>query len=135
MKVELTGNYLINALSISVVFMSLWFLYALVKKRIDVIDISWGLGFIAVAFGTLLLQDQETVAFAKSLVLALVSVWGLRLAVHIYMRNRNKTEDKRYEAMKKRWKGSVMAQAFVRVYMLQAVLLTIVGVADCGGYS
>jgi hypothetical protein len=69
--------------------------------RHGVVDVAWGLGFVAVtavAFVvTGVLGVGDTVV--RTTVLALVAVWGLRLAVHIGRRNHGKGEDPRYAEM------------------------------------
>jgi steroid 5-alpha reductase family enzyme len=79
--------------------MSLWFVVSLIKKRNDVADVAWGLGFILLAWGSSFLSsDYSTKGL---LVNILVSIWGLRLAWHIHSRNKGKTEDYRYLAWRK----------------------------------
>ena len=76
-------------------YASLWFLAALKLRRNDVADIAWGAGFIVLA-----LAGQFAAAAAISirglLVLALVTIWGARLSLHIGLRNRGRSEDPRY---------------------------------------
>ncbi|HWF69551.1 MAG TPA: DUF1295 domain-containing protein, partial [Mycobacterium sp.] len=53
--------------------------------RYNVVDVTWGLGFIAVAVVAASLGDGD--ASRRWLVLALVAVWGLRLSGYIYRRS------------------------------------------------
>lgn len=66
--------------------------------RASVVDVTWGLGFVAVAAVSLmvaaLLGRGEWAR--SSLLLGLVGVWGLRLALHIARRSRGHGEDPRY---------------------------------------
>ncbi|MGO2638390.1 MAG: DUF1295 domain-containing protein [Enterococcus viikkiensis] len=91
----------------------------------SIVDIAWGIGFVLVAVtGFLLMPEKTTAAFW---VLGLVTIWGLRLFFHLAKRNIGKPEDYRYVNMRKRW-GNHFAKlkAFLNVFVLQGVLLSIV---------
>ena len=75
-------------------YASLWFLVSVGVKRNDVADIAWGLGYLMICVYLWLTQERTVVPM---LVYTLVAIWALRLAVHIYLRNRGKTEDFRYQ--------------------------------------
>ena len=108
------------------VFMTAAFLVSLIRKRNDIADTAWGLGFILVAFVTFFAQGQY---FEKQFVVtALVTIWGLRLATHIYLRNRGKKEDHRYEDMKKKWKGNFYIQSYLNVFLSQGFLLILISI-------
>ena len=53
--------------------------------RYNVVDVAWGLGFIAIALAAALLGTGD--APRRWLLLALVGTWGLRLSWHIYRRS------------------------------------------------
>jgi len=67
-------------------YMTVWYFIAFLKKRNDIADIAWGLGFILVTILSLVLEPNSKLLIS----LLLVSIWGIRLAVHIYKRNKNK---------------------------------------------
>ena len=99
-----------------------WFVVSVVKRRNDIADVAWGLGFVMLAWLAFYLGGYS----ARSLVVnGLVSVWGLRLAWHIFLRNRRKKEDYRY----KKWEGAgwpAYVRSFVQVFVLQGVLMLLV---------
>lgn len=123
---DLVQNHFIVTVVVSILYFSGWYLYALYKKRFDVVDIAWGGGFIAVVFAMLVIDDESVTSFAQKLVTVLVIVWGLRLMWHIDSRNRRKTEDERYVAMQKKWKGNAAVQAYLRIYLVQAFCLVVI---------
>jgi steroid 5-alpha reductase family enzyme len=98
--------------------------------RHSVVDVSWGLGFVAVAgvafavTGVLGAGD----AVVRTTVLALVAVWGLRLAIHIARRNHGKGEDPRYAEMlgDDHPPGAVTAYVVRKVYLPQAGVMLVV---------
>jgi steroid 5-alpha reductase family enzyme len=61
-----------------------------------------------------------------ALVGALVSIWGLRLSLHIYNRNKNKVEDYRYLAWRKQWGKWFYIRSYFQVYLLQGIFLFLI---------
>lgn len=112
---------LINA-ALLLAYMSLWFVAARLRKRLDTVDIAWGLGFVVVAWASALLRHST-----RSWVIAvLVSIWGLRLASHIYRRAKTKKEDPRYEDLARKWKGNFWLRAYLSIFLLQGLLIWVV---------
>ena len=72
---------------------------ALVARRVGrvvVVDVTWGLGFVLVALVSAALGDEPV----RWLLLAMVGVWGLRLAWHVGRRQlAHPEEDPRYAKM------------------------------------
>lgn len=110
---------LINAL-VLFIFMSLAFLVARSRRRIDTVDVCWGLGFVLVAWSVMVQAPT-----GRSLLVAiLVTIWGLRLALHIHHRHKGKGDDPRYAEITKKWKvDNIWPKAYVSIYLLQGVLV------------
>lgn len=117
-------TYYLSLAALLLVYMSLWFVIALLKKRNDVADVAWGLGFVLMAWSSLYLSGGSELR--QLLVVALVSAWGLRLAWHIHARNKGKAEDYRYAAWRAAWGRWFYLRSFFQVYVLQGVLLFLV---------
>jgi steroid 5-alpha reductase family enzyme len=62
----------------------------------------------------------------KLLVSLLTTLWGARLAIHIFVRNRGKGEDPRYKAMRAKHGERFWWVSLLTVFMLQAVLLWVI---------
>jgi steroid 5-alpha reductase family enzyme len=105
-------------------YMTAWFVVALVRKDNSVADIAWGLGFVLVA--TLTFLRRGDAAARPVLVTALVSVWGLRLAAHILLRNRKKGEDPRYAEWRRKWGRSFLWRSYLQVFLLQGFFLLVI---------
>ena len=103
--------------------MSLWFLVAIAKKRADVADIAWGLGFMLVAWASPILGQMTVYGL---IVNTFVTIWAIRLIFHIYFRSRNRDEDFRYQALKLQWKKYFNLNLFSKVFLLQGCILYIV---------
>ena len=103
-------------------YMAFWFVVSIIKKRNDVADIAWGFGFIVMAWLSFFLTGFS---FKALLVNGLVSIWGLRLALHIYRRIKNKPEDSRYLEWRKTWKNFYV-RSFLQVFLLQGIFLYLI---------
>ncbi len=117
-------NYYIILGLVLLVYMSMWFVISLIKQRNDVADVAWGLGFVLMAWVSFSLSDMHTMR--GLIVCLLVSIWGLRLASHIYNRNKGKTEDYRYLAWRKEWGRWFVLRSYLQVYILQGTLLFLI---------
>jgi steroid 5-alpha reductase family enzyme len=104
--------------------MNFWFVLSLIKKRNDVADVAWGLGFVLVTWASFFISRNYGVR--GILVAILVSLWGLRLAIHIHKRNKGKAEDYRYLAWRKEWGRWFFIRSYFQVYILQGALLFLV---------
>jgi steroid 5-alpha reductase family enzyme len=96
------------------IYMTIWYGLSIFKKRNDIADTAWGLGFILVAIYNFLFNPS----FKLLISFILVSIWGLRLAIHIYNRNKNKKEDYRY----KQWKNN----AYLKVFITQGFFMWLI---------
>ena len=99
---------------------------ALVSRRVDrvaVVDVAWGLVFVAIAL-VLAALWPDTHSWLLAL---LVSVWGGRLAWHIGRRSRGHGEDPRYEKMLggPGWTSGA-AHVVTRVFLTQAVVALLI---------
>ncbi len=104
-------------------YATLWFFISLWKKRNDVADIAWGIGYIVLA--AYLFFTHPTSSHAL-LVYGLVTIWGLRLAVHIGLRMQNKPEDFRYKQWREEWGNSFLLRSYLQVYLLQGGILLLI---------
>lgn len=105
-------------------YMLLWFAASLVLKRNDVADVAWGGGFIVAALAAQLSRGAAT--DRAVLVVVLVIIWGLRLAIHIGLRNRGRGEDARYRKWREEWGRYATVRSFFQIFILQGVLLLVI---------
>jgi steroid 5-alpha reductase family enzyme len=109
-----------------VIYMTLWFFIAQARKRNDVADIAWGTGFIVTAITASILS--ESITPRGILTTVLITLWGIRLAAHIYKRNRGKPEDPRYRKWKEDWGRHAVVRAFLQVFLFQGLLIVIISI-------
>ncbi len=100
-----------------------WFIAAIIKKRNDIADIAWGIGYIIICGYLFYTYSAPPVII---LLYTLVTVWGLRLSLYIYTRNKNKTEDFRYKQWREEWGKSFYWRSYLQVFLLQGLILLII---------
>ncbi len=116
--------YLMLGFVILVAMFLLWLL-SLVLRDSSIVDIFWGIGFVIATWAAYLLTP-EGFALRKLLLNVLVTIWGLRLSLHILRRNWGKPEDFRYQAWRKEAGASWWWRSLFKVFLLQGVLLWII---------
>ncbi len=104
--------------------MTLLWVLSLALKNVSIVDVFWGLGFVLAAALGFVLGDG--LPARKFLVAALVVIWGLRLALHILIRNWGKGEDYRYRAWRKHAAEKFWWVSLFQVFLLQGVLLSLI---------
>jgi steroid 5-alpha reductase family enzyme len=117
-------TYYLTLIFILFVYMTFWFLIALLKERNDVADVAWGLGFVLLAWVSLIIFGRF--GLRNLLVVILVSIWGLRLAWHINTRHKGKPEDSRYLTWRKNWGKWFIIRSYLQIFILQGVFLFII---------
>lgn len=106
--------------------MTLLWLLSLLLKNSSIVDIFWGIGFIVIAwigfsYGYGYLPRKQWMC-------AMVALWGLRLALHIGLRNWGKPEDFRYAKWREENGASWWWISFFKVFLLQGFLMLIISV-------
>jgi len=104
-------------------FFMLVFLVAVFKRDNSLVDIAWGLSFSLLA---LLGLGYSQFGIRQFVVALLVVIWGTRLAIHIYLRNRGRGEDFRYRKWRKDWGNWWVIRSFFQIYLLQWLLMLLV---------
>lgn len=116
------------ALSVAI-YITIIFFISQIVKRLDIVDIAWGGGFIVAAISSFLLGSQEIGWNIQTLVSLLVIIWGMRLGYYILRRVVSHPEDARYVALRNEWKGSIAFNAYFRIFFTQGLLATIISIA------
>ena len=86
------------------------------------IDAMWGAGFVVLALSSYVQTDGDPAR--KAVLLGLCAVWGVRLSTYLFLRWRRHGPDPRYQRLLGPNPRNVVIWA--RVFLLQAVLLTVV---------
>lgn len=117
------NTYLLLALLLFI-YMTGWFVFSVLKKRNDLADTAWGLGFVLLSWTAFFLSPHHSEQ--STFVNIMVTIWGLRLAWHIYLRNRGKKEDYRYAELREKWGSFFLLCSYLQVYLLQGLMLFLI---------
>lgn len=120
------GIYVI-ALAVILGLMTLLWLVSLPLKNSSIVDIFWGTGFVISAWVYFALTPDGFL-LRKLLISILVTIWGLRLSLYILWRNWGKGEDFRYRKWREEAGGKWWWQSFLRVFLLQGILMWIISI-------
>lgn len=114
----------LSAFGLILALMTLLWLFSLAIRNASIVDIFWGTGFVITAW---FYQFSSPGFQPRSLLLAvLVTIWGLRLTGHIFLRNAGKGEDFRYAAWREQYGRIWWIRSLFHVFVLQGVILWIV---------
>ena len=112
-----------SAIAVGALMLVTWLISVLIHDA-SLVDIAWGLGFVAVAGTCFAVGDGSHLR--RLLILVVVGVWGLRLSAYLAWRKLGDGEDFRYAAMRRRWGDQFAIVSLVRVYLFQGILLWVV---------
>lgn len=115
--------FIATGAAIMTMMILLW-LWSLVIKNSSIVDIFWGIGFVIVTWLVFTVTPQGYLP-RKQLIAILVTIWGLRLALHIGIRNRD-DEDFRYARWREEYGARWWWFSFFQVFLLQGVLMWII---------
>lgn len=106
------------------IFMTATYILGIIIKDNSIVDIAWGLGFVGISVLTFTKSDNKNLVQLYSSFL--VILWGVRLSSHILIRRIGKDEDWRYKSFRKKWGKYFYIQSYLKIYMLQGLLLSII---------
>ncbi|QEG24956.1 DUF1295 domain-containing protein [Mariniblastus fucicola] len=112
---------ILTNLGLIIAAMSLLWLVSIRVKDASIVDLCWGLGFVIVAWATAFQTGASDLR--AIMLLALTTLWGLRLSGYLLWRNYGKGEDKRYQEMRDKHGGRFWWVSFFTVFLLQGLLM------------
>lgn len=124
---EIIYLLMVNFLAI-LVYMFLGWIVSLYRKDASIADVLWGIGFIVVAWLSFYL-NQDSFPGRRILIVLLVTAWGVRLAVHIALRNRGRGEDPRYRAWREQYGEKFWLVSLFKVFLLQGLFLWVISLS------
>lgn len=110
----------------------IFFFIAVFRRNFAVMDIAWGIGFILIATMSYLLNPLSV---PNAVLLSIVSIWGTRLSVFIFLRGRGKPEDSRYHALRREWGPHANIQAYFKIFLFQGILMLIISLPVTAGMA
>lgn len=115
----------IYGLIIIVSFTTILWLISLYLTNASIIDLFWGFGFVLLNFYYFI--SGGTPDLKRYILLALVTIWGLRLTIHLFIRNAGKGEDFRYRKFRQDYgEKRYWWISFFQTFLLQAILIWLI---------
>ncbi len=112
--------------TIACLMLATWSL-SLLRRDASIVDIVWGLGFVLTAWAARFVTGAS--GAGNWLLLAMVTIWGLRLSAYLAKRNLGKGEDFRYRAMRRKHGARFGIVSLYTVFGLQGALMFVVSLA------
>lgn len=112
-------------------FMTGVWLLSLILRNAGIADIFWGPGFVLLAWISFF--SSQGYLGRKILIAGLVSLWGIRLALHIGARNWGKGEDRRYQTWRREKGENFWWISLFTVFGVQGILLWIISLVVQAG--
>ena len=106
-----------------VVLMVLIWLVSLPLRDASIVDIGWGAGLVVATWVAWLVGDGNP--DRSNLIAAMVTIWGLRLTVHLAIRHRGRGEDIRYAVLRQHRTNFAMTSLFT-VFGFQAIAMFLI---------
>lgn len=100
--------------------------YSVYRANVNIVDSLWSLMFLVAAI-VYFLQSSEPGA-RSLLILGLVTIWALRLSIHLAIRNWNESEDRRYQEIRDNNNPGFEYKSLYLVFGLQGVLAWIISI-------
>jgi len=104
------------------------FQLSLLLRDNGIMDVFYGLVFVLATWIMYILHAGGS--WGQALVLLLVTLWGVRLSLRIYIKHRHRPEDWRYHAWREEWSakgvGYFLIRSFLQIYVLQGFIIWLV---------
>jgi len=94
------------------------------KRDVSIVDSLWSI--LLLAAGIVYVQQTDEASSRETLMIVLVTVWALRLAIYLTVRNWGAAEDRRYQKIRARHQPNFAFKSLFIVFLLQGVLAWIV---------
>lgn len=124
-RVDPTLAAVIGAAALPIyVAMGCLFLLSLRLRDNSIVDIAYGTLFAIGAWTAMLTRGSGHAR--QWLLVAMVTLWGLRLTAHIGVRNHGRGEDSRYRAWRESWGRWFVLRSLLQVYVLQGTIVLVI---------
>ena len=115
-----------TAAGLLLLYMCCMFIVGLKARDNSLVDIAYGPAFLFACWGAWFLSGESTLHFRSMLILTLLTLWGLRLGLHIGLRHHGRGEDFRYRKFREEWGDTIIWRSFLQIYMLQGAVVLVV---------
>jgi len=114
----------LTVIGLTISAFSVVYIIATLLENNSIVDIFWGVGFIVATISSLLISN--ILGLPQILVTALVLLWGFRISIRIFLRNKDKSEDFRYVQMREKWGKYALIRSYTDVFLIQGLLCLVI---------
>lgn len=118
------------AVGTAVVYMTGAFLWARAHNRYDILQLIWGLGCASIVAVTYFVGGHSIGFNLQTLLVVLVTLWGVRLYIHLHRKwIRLTADDRRYQRLRRDYaakRGGIAWNMYGKVYLIQGAWAVIV---------
>lgn len=115
----------LQALVLILIIMTILWIISLFLRNSSIVDLFWGMGFVLSSWYYFI--TSEGLPARKIILLSMVTIWGLRLSLHLFLRNKGKGEDFRYREFRKKYgERNFWWISYFQTFLLQGVLMWMV---------
>ena len=116
---------------LSMVFLIFLWIISVFLKNASIIDPFWGMGFVILS--AFYMWSTENPPYRSWALMSMVSIWGLRLSIYLFLRNLGKGEDYRYQQFRRDYgPNRYWWVSFFQVFLLQGVIMSVVALPLLG---
>jgi steroid 5-alpha reductase family enzyme len=124
---SLFSSIFVQSAAVIFVFMTCAFGISRWMRKISIVDCCcWGLGFVVLSWYLLIMHGD--MCSRQILMIILITVWGLRLTAHIFMRSCGKPEDIRYAKLIETWHLNRDLQIYIKIFLVQGFFMFLIAV-------
>jgi len=123
----------LSGLAVMMAAAGLTWLASVAMRNVTIVDSLWSLLFVLGAWTYARVVDLP--GPRVTLLLVLVTAWGLRLALYLSWRNLGHEEDRRYQAIRRRNEPNFAFKSLYLVFGLQAVLAWVISLPLVGAVA
>jgi steroid 5-alpha reductase family enzyme len=114
---------LLGLAAIVILFTILWVISVLLENS-SIVDVAWGPGIFVIGLTYYVTGDGGSLR--AHLTLALLAIWAIRLATHLFLRMRLLGEDYRHVSWRDQYEGHWWWVSYFKVFLPQSVIAWIV---------
>ncbi len=116
---------LLSAAILVWVYMTAWFIVAVWQRDNGLVDIAWGLGFLALAVWPVLAGMPLGLPYFT--LAGMIALWALRLSGYLWLRyRRREAEDFRYRQWRQQWGRNWIWRSYLQVFLLQGLFMWVI---------
>jgi steroid 5-alpha reductase family enzyme len=121
----------LSALPVLLAAAALTWAISVPRRNVTIVDTLWPLLFVMAACAYAAAAPEA--GPRTTLLLTLVSIWGLRLAAYLAWRNRGHEEDRRYSDIRRRNQPGFALKSLYLIFGFQALLAWVISLPLAGG--